>query len=83
MRVLITDRAYLLAQLENGQTNRDKEGEEAQGECVECLDLQNADGHGNDGDCLQQNQHQYGHGQFAQPVLLSCVFKDAIGELSV
>lgn len=65
MRFLIAERSYLFAQLENGQTNRDNEGEEAEGERIERFDLQYANCHGYHGDGLQQNEHQNGHGQLA------------------
>lgn len=73
-RVLISSPAYLFAQLENGQTNRDNEGEEAQSQGVEGLDLQNANCHGDDRDGLQQDEHQNGHGQLAETMLLACNF---------
>jgi len=64
--------------LENGQTNRDNEGEEAQGQGVEGLDLQDANGHGDHGDGLQEDEHQDGHGQLTETVLLSWIIKIAL-----
>lgn len=62
---------YLFAHLEYGQTNRDNEWEEAQTQSVQGLDFQNTNGHGDNGDGLQQDQDNDGHGHFAQTMFLA------------
>lgn len=47
----------LLAQLENGQTDGDDEGEKAELKGIPCLETEYTDSQRNQGHCLQQNEH--------------------------